>query len=740
MSKIISSVSSLVPFWANNVIIYLGIGSEYNMIFNIFLNEGLKYLEEKASHSFIYFLVALPICFLIANKLNLISSLLNYCQLVQPTTITISGSNATKSYPISMIALTNLFVEKYEIKSLILYKDTKFDVGVGELTNYQIDTGIFLTIKILPTGEITYTLKSFTQDLKKFVQNAIDSYSKLSSSNAFTLIGNETETTFQYPLTMIYITYALVNKYKMSRLVSKKMAEEKESIWSDHYKTEISTRDKNKINSAISNLFLVEEHKDYHLEDDLYITIQRSSNIIKYIIVSNKLDLKKFIGSCKSYFISDVSKNMFKFKIVISGSEIISDMDMKLNYSTEIFAINYRLVTEFGLSNYTILNRYSDEPVRYVLDDITTFEFDSILLTINRLSNTAGSRTYTVVDYVFESDHTDIEAFIKKSVNKYNEYLDTLIKNKIYHFTLTGFDSNSLPKFNSEILASDEIKLYETFDNIHSENSSLLIKDIEKLKNLDYYKRTGLKRKKSYLFYGEPGCGKTSSVVAMSLYDHRHIIDIPFSLISKNSQLENIMNMEIINQIPIKKSQVIYLFDEIDTGMNGMSRDTDIKLDSQSSASSTSESNSNSNSESNDLSGNVLTTLAVISALTNHNNNSDSSSLSLKPNDLLNIGKILSKFDGICNYDGLIIVATTNYKEKLDPALYRELRLTPIYFTFLRQIDAIQILEKFYQVKLTQAQMDLIPDRKITPAKLIFLCETHDDCPVDDLLETFNTL
>ncbi len=720
MSKIISSLSSLVPFWANHAIIYLGLGPEYNMIFNIFLNEGIKYLGEQVSTKIVYLLSALPICYLIANKYNLLSSILNYFQLVQPITITISGSNINKSYPISMIALTNLFVEKYNIKSLILHKDTKFDVGIGELTNYQIDNGIFLTIKNSLNGEITYTLKSYTKDLKKFVQDAIDSYSKLSCSNVLTFIGNEDETSYNYSPIMIYITYALVNKYKMSRLVSKKQIVEKDNAWAEIYKQEITTRDKNKIKSAIGNLLLVEEHKDYQLEDDLYITIQRSSNTIKYIIVSKNYDLKKFIASCETYFITNVSKNMFKYKIVISGSEMVSDLDMKLTYSKEIFAVNYVLVTKFGLSNYKILNRNSDQPVQYVLDEITTFEFNSILLTINRLSNTACSRTFTVIDYIFESDSIDIEAFIKNAVNEYNEYIETLMENKIYHFTLTGFDSNSLPKFNSEIIYSDEIKLYETFDNIHSENSSLLIRDIDKLKNLDYYKRTGLKRKKSYLFYGEPGCGKTSSVVAMSLYDHRHIIDIPFSLISKNSQLENIMNMEIINQIPIKKSQVIYLFDEIDTGMSGMSRDTTTSTTTDSTTDSTS-------SKSTSTENTVSTTLAIISALASESSN-------LKSNDL-NIGKILSKFDGICNYDGLIIVATTNYKEKLDPALYRELRLTPIYFTYLRQSDAIEIIEKFYQVKLNQEQIDLIPDRKITPAKLVFLCEKHDNSDVSDLLK-----
>ena len=35
---------------------------------------------------------------------------------------------------------------------------------------------------------------------------------------------------------------------------------------------------------------------------------------------------------------------------------------------------------------------------------------------------------------------------------------------------------------------------------------------------------------------------------------------------------------------------------------------------------------------------------------------------------------------------------------------------------------------------LNQEQIDLIPDRKITPAKLIFLCEKYDTQQVEDLL------
>ena len=48
--------------------------------------------------------------------------------------------------------------------------------------------------------------------------------------------------------------------------------------------------------------------------------------------------------------------------------------------------------------------------------------------------------------------------------------------------------------------------------------------DIKRLRDIEYYQKNGIKRKKGYLFYGHPGCGKTLSVIAMALEDNRHIL------------------------------------------------------------------------------------------------------------------------------------------------------------------------------------------------------------------------
>lgn len=97
--------------------------------------------------------------------------------------------------------------------------------------------------------------------------------------------------------------------------------------------------------------------------------------------------------------------------------------------------------------------------------------------------------------------------------------------------------------------------------------------------------------------------------------------------------------------------------------------------------------------------------------------------------DLLNLGVILARFDDISNQQGKIIVATTNHKDKLDPALCRDQRLTPVYFTFYRKQDMIKSTEKFYEIRLTEKQKIYFPDResKISPAKFKTWIEQYED-------------
>jgi ATP-dependent Zn protease len=111
--------------------------------------------------------------------------------------------------------------------------------------------------------------------------------------------------------------------------------------------------------------------------------------------------------------------------------------------------------------------------------------------------------------------------------------------------------------------------------------------------------------------------------------------------------------------------------------------------------------------------------LMILSLLKKDSNNTNSY-FSDSKDDSLNLGCVLSRLDGIGNYNGLILIASTNCKDNLSPALYRSGRLSPMYFDFCRKEDIINMIEFNYNIKLSQDQISKLPDRthSISPATL----------------------
>jgi len=75
--------------------------------------------------------------------------------------------------------------------------------------------------------------------------------------------------------------------------------------------------------------------------------------------------------------------------------------------------------------------------------------------------------------------------------------------------------------------------------------------------------------------------------------------------------------------------------------------------------------------------------------------------------------------------------------DKLDDALLRDGRLTPIEFKKLRQIDVIDLIEHLFNYKLSSDQKKLIADRYITPASFSYNSEHFNQSTIDDFIDQF---
>jgi DNA polymerase III delta prime subunit len=445
--------------------------------------------------------------------------------------------------------------------------------------------------------------------------------------------------------------------------------------------------------------------------------------IFNYIIL---IPLISFILTNFSNYISNL-QNYFKynfhlfrkkgFELILEGSEVIhKERGVWYDYPRSIIALVYFIKQKNLNLSYKKIN--CSELGGLLITDCDRLLIDKdISLSIKREKiDDPEKNNFILYQYILKSSTVNLVDFINKLIEDYDENIcNKEKKTKLFHYIYKGesrFSRNCV----SDLKSNPNL---ETFDKIYNENKDQIMKDIDRLKDIEYYKKTGLKRKKGYLFYGEPGCGKTSTVMAMANYDNRNIIEVPLSRIKTNSELEDIINLKIEGIEIYEKKEVIILFDELDCAFDSVKK----RLSNIISVSNKSE-----KKDENEKDNQIISKDSV----------SNTTSITF---DNLNIGSILSRLDGIGNYNGLIIVATTNHKENLDPALYRELRLTPIEFSFCRKEDMVNMIESFYEIKLSEKDKNKIPDRnaKITPAKFRYLLELFEN-NYKDLLHNFQKI
>jgi len=443
-------------------------------------------------------------------------------------------------------------------------------------------------------------------------------------------------------------------------------------------------------------------------------------------------------------YLKNVIFNEYKNKIEFTGWENLYSGIFHYDYPLPMTAICHYMSQNNICTNLRYFNPsrngnmygenipsyYKDKNISYIInygknikiDNDLFIDFNYYAIETSKESKSDGNWKVNIVLKSKNRTITEINKFINQCIKQFDEFLEEKSKNKIYHFIYQGKDKSNDKKlnFSTSILSdfSDEDKTnYETFKNIYSEHKEMILKDISRLKDINYFKKTGNKRKKGYLFYGPPGCGKTSSVIAMALEDKRHIIEISMSRIKTNEELELLFNVSEINGIKIQKNKVILLFDEIDTGSKllkkreGEHHDDDQKIDKKD---------------------------EIIYRLMNKDNDDD---MTFKKDDQVHLGCVLSRFDGVGSYNGLIIVATTNCKEKLSPALYRNGRLNPVFFDYISRDQIKQMIEDYFNKKLSSEEILKLPCKssKISHSSLRKYLEDYET-NLDELLEFLNTL
>lgn len=237
------------------------------------------------------------------------------------------------------------------------------------------------------------------------------------------------------------------------------------------------------------------------------------------------------------------------------------------------------------------------------------------------------------------------------------------------------------------------------------------------------YKRSGFTFKAGLLFYGAPGCGKTSTIKGILKYTNRHAIIINLNRIKTCDELESIFRKRNFDDKEVSGKELCFILEDCDaSGDNGVNILSNRKKDKKSCFDTTTDDNiSKKQSDSDNIVNKLL----------------EFSTCPIKQDeDSVNLSCFLNILDGIIELHGVMIIMTTNHPEKIDEALVRPGRFDYRY-EFKRASREIIREMLMFKYELSEKKMREydsilnIKDEILSPAQIQATCfqnENISDC------------
>ena len=180
--------------------------------------------------------------------------------------------------------------------------------------------------------------------------------------------------------------------------------------------------------------------------------------------------------------------------------------------------------------------------------------------------------------YCYEHPIQYIQQFVEKCNTEYERKQLNKLGTSLYYFDMITQSKskksiqNPLP--GSHILYTrHKFHTTRTFDNVFFEQKSAVQSHVEFFLNRkDWYEKKGIPYTLGFMFHGEPGVGKTSTIKAISNISRRHIINIHLSQVKTKDQLRHLFFNDEINVYDGQKTEKfvipvherLYVIEDID--------------------------------------------------------------------------------------------------------------------------------------------------------------------------------
>jgi len=373
-------------------------------------------------------------------------------------------------------------------------------------------------------------------------------------------------------------------------------------------------------------------------------------------------------------------------------------------------------------------------------------KFTYIPISINKVLIDDKNDIYVEINYEFINENNDLEdknkskkkikkfylkIYVKKNKNN-NEYLiinnfidkckkefeidnsDDLTKQYIFEYIgVIRENDNMILEFNKYLMEHNK----DLRKNIFFDKKEKLLNYIEPFiydpKCLEnegekLYKRSGFTFKAGILFYGSPGCGKSSTIKGILKETNRHGIIVNLNKVKTNQELEKIFRDRYINGVEYSCKQLCYILEDCDAFENNILCSREEK-----------------NIELN----NTNTELKQLANLISRKIDSDKINIEKYniPEDNINLSCFLNILDGIIELNGIMIIMTTNHPEKIDKALIRPGRFD---FKYEFKKATLNVLKQMLQFKynISSSEIDKftdlnqLKDHILSPAEIQSIC------------------